>query len=987
MNIWAFNRASDKKIIDFVTTSLKNGISRFGWGYKNKLDIRELAPKPWDEMSKEEIEIYNKQNFLLDIKKGDWIVHINIPKVGQVTAGQVIEEYNFDNEDNEINDFRHFFKLDKDSIVEFDRNADFVPDEISKKLKLRGRYWRIYDKDDFSNIIDAINEHDIKKELEKAKKTKNLTLENKIINDDAWQKITKLTDIEELSFINTDIGKVPQNIGNLTSVKSLHIEICYIEEFDSNFKKLSNLKELTYIDDDDDVEISVNDIYFEHLEDLIMPSIKINKYSELEYLLNLVCTHIPDIDLSSLDISKLPEDFFILDEIVSLNLSNNKFKNIPKEILYLGSLKILDLTNNQITEIPEEILELEKIVKIYFYNNPNVLKFTYNFPLKLNKNLKRLFPDLQQIGKQTIGEKFIHLRTENNTILFEIKEESEESRLFDVLFLKRAYEEIDYRSCFNISIFGDKKTQKQVLNKIKNEFDKIISQNNIKFNSDIDSGLVTRFFYYPISKSEMFINYEKLLNHIKANDKFYNQNDFNIPIYDLINFIGEENIQIDKEWNGEDYVTNINIKNFKIFKDIDFELSKNINIILGNNGLGKTSFLQALTLGLLNRDSIEEYTKKFPTYINFNSERSEIKINWGKNEYRKLWIEKNAIPKEESPITPPYNIMLAYGVNLNTTKYQEHTKFVTELIKGSEESYFTESIFEDNYAEMHDPLKILEHLDNEIKLPYHLRDELKLKIKIKNIDSEYKEIILINNLILETINSFLQLITESEQIQIHYINHVYYFKDFFGNNLKTEHLSEGYKDHILLITDIIVRILSVRSSILGENEKLEINETIFHKAKGIIIIDEFDRHLHPNWQRKLLFELRKYFPKIQFILTTHNIFSLQSAVGAMALIVKKENNKITVTNKKIPKGFSIESIYKLFFDGKGKMYDTETEESLKIFKKLLRKKRIGKITKEEEIKFKKEANKMLDSESCEIKDIVTMEIRQFEQKTKKTIEL
>ncbi len=657
MNIWAFNRASDERIIDFVTNSLKNGVSRFGWGYKNKLDIRELAPKPWDKMSKEEIEIYNKQNFLLDIKKGDWIVHINIPTVGQVTAGQVIEEYNFDKEDNEINDFRHFFKLDKDSIVEFDRNADFVPEIISKKLKLRGRYWRIYDKHEFLEIID-----------------------------------------------------------NIDSV---------------------------------------------------------------------------------------------------------------------------------------------------------------------------------------------------------------------------------------------------------------------------------RFFDYEFSDSQIPIDKKTLLNHIKAKDDFYNYGQNNIPISDLINFIGEENLQINTEWKGESFVTNVKIKNFKIFKDIEFKLSKKINIVLGNNGLGKTSLLQALTLGLLNRDNIEENTKKFPAYINLNAEeeRSEIKINWGKNEYRKLWIYSKGLPKEESPVNPPYNIMLAYGVNLNTTNNQEHTKFVEKLIIGKNKSYFTESIFEDNYSEMHDPLKILEHLDNEIKLPYHLRDELKLKIKNKNIDSEYKEIILINNLILETINNFLQLITESEQIQIHYINHVYYFKDFFGNNLKTEHLSEGYKDHILLITDIIIRILSVRSSILDKNENLEINETIFHKAKGIIIIDEFDRHLHPNWQRKLLFQLRKYFPKIQFILTTHNIFSLQSAVGATALIVKKENNKITVTNKKIPKGFSIESIYKLFFDGKGKMYDKETEESLKTFYKLLGKKRIGKITKEEEIKLKKEANKMLNSKSYEIRDIVTMEIRQFEQKTKKTIEL
>ena len=993
MNIWAFNRANDKTIINFVSKSLKEGISRFGWGYKNKLDIRELAPKPWDEMTKEEIEIYNKQNFLLNIKKGDWLVHINIPSHGQVTAGQVIEEYNFDKENNEINDFRHFFKLDKDSIVEFDRNDDFVPEIISKKLKLRGRYWTIKNKDEFLKIIDAINLTDIKKELKEAKAIDILTLENKIIKSDTWKEIIKLTNIEELKFINTDFGEVPQSISNLNKVETLNIENCDITGFDVNFNELKNLKNL-FIEEDFEIEFTIDNIYIENLEQLIVNKIKINKYSELEYLLNIEYINISILDLSALDIKELPTEFdklytlnsldlsknkfknipkvitelqnlinldlsnnqlaeipselVNLKELRFLNLSKNKFKNIPKVITVLQNLKYLYLSNNQLTEIPSELVklknltnlylsgneitgvpkqitELKNIDEIYFNSNTKVLKFSYIFPLEINKNLKKYFPNLEQVGRQTIGKNFIHIRINNNTVLFEIKILTQVNIDFK-LPTKTDYEESKYRPRFNIYIFGEKEAQKQILNKIKNKFDSIISQNNIKFSSDLKKSLVTRFFYYPFYKNEIFVNYEKLLNHIKANDKFYNDMQNNIPVSDLIDFIGAENIQINKEWKGKDYVTNINIKNFKIFKDIEFKLSKNINIIIGNNGLGKTTFLQALTLGLLNRDSIEENAKKFPAYINFNAERSEIKINWGENEYRKLWIYSKGLPKEESPVNPPYNIMLSYGVNLDTTRIQEHTTFVEKLVIGKEKSYFTKSIFEDSYSEMHDPLKILEHLDNEIKLPYHLRDELKEKIKNKgkNINNEYKEIILINDLIFRTINSFLQLITESEQIQIHFHNNVYYFKDFFGNYLKTEHLSEGYKDHVLLITDILIRILSVRNTILKENKELEINEGIFQKAKGVIIIDEFDRHLHPNWQRKLLFQLKKYFSKIQFILTTHNIFSLQSAVGANAIKITMINNKIQIESSKV-EAQNILSIAGEFTDFD---YDYETQNEL-----------------------------------------------------------
>ena len=41
------------------------------------------------------------------------------------------------------------------------------------------------------------------------------------------------------------------------------------------------------------------------------------------------------------------------------------------------------------------------------------------------------------------------------------------------------------------------------------------------------------------------------------------------------------------------------------------------------------------------------------------------------------------------------------------------------------------------------------------------------------------------------------------------------------------------------------------------------------ETDGIVLIDEIDLHLHPSWQMHVLNDLRKAFPKIQFIVTTH----------------------------------------------------------------------------------------------------------------------
>jgi predicted ATP-binding protein involved in virulence len=48
------------------------------------------------------------------------------------------------------------------------------------------------------------------------------------------------------------------------------------------------------------------------------------------------------------------------------------------------------------------------------------------------------------------------------------------------------------------------------------------------------------------------------------------------------------------------------------------------------------------------------------------------------------------------------------------------------------------------------------------------------------------------------------------------------------------------------------------------------------EGEGVVLIDELELHLHPKWQREVVEKLRRTFPKIQFICTTHSPFIIQS---------------------------------------------------------------------------------------------------------------
>ena len=436
-----------------------------------------------------------------------------------------------------------------------------------------------------------------------------------------------------------------------------------------------------------------------------------------------------------------------------------------------------------------------------------------------------------------------------------------------------------------------------------------------------------------------------------------------ISVSELLEFIGNDEIEIENNWKGTDTITHLHIKNFKSFNEIQVPVSDRINIVLGRNGLGKTSLLQAITLGLLPPNNADK-SNEFENYIRFGSPQSEIIVRWGE-EYRKVYVFRNKFD-EQKRVNFPQKLLLAYGVNLNTYEKLHHSEITEQLQTGYALPYSTKSIFKDYSTDFYDPIVLLE------------------KLYIESFKNKNTEIVEILALIKNTINNYLSLIEDKERITLEQDNTDFYYLDYNRNKLKTKHLSEGYKDHILLITDIIVRIIAARKNIFTTAPSIE---KLFAECNGVVLIDEFDRHLHPVWQRKLLLQLKKDFPKIQFFLTTHNLFSLQSAEGFNALIMSiNEKNEISVTNKPIKKGLSLESIFNMYFDGKNNFFGAETELLFEQFYQLITKIKKQEATENEVAQFKIVASELLELEE-EVQVTVSRELKQMERQTGKKFEL
>jgi predicted ATP-binding protein involved in virulence len=140
-----------------------------------------------------------------------------------------------------------------------------------------------------------------------------------------------------------------------------------------------------------------------------------------------------------------------------------------------------------------------------------------------------------------------------------------------------------------------------------------------------------------------------------------------------------------------------------------------------------------------------------------------------------------------------------------------------------------------------------------------------------------------------------------------------------GEGIRTySMLSDGYKYLILLLGELITRATLLNKH-LGEN--------VLNKITGIVLIDEFGVHLHPQLQAVAIKRLGEIFPNIQFIITTHSPL----LVGGLAkeqihILDIDENRKRIIRQPQIDAiGLDSDAILTRFFDLQY-TYDEKTYE-------------------------------------------------------------
>lgn len=372
-------------------------------------------------------------------------------------------------------------------------------------------------------------------------------------------------------------------------------------------------------------------------------------------------------------------------------------------------------------------------------------------------------------------------------------------------------------------------------------------------------------------------------------------------------------------------IQSFSLKNIGQFQDLSVSVAptqdypSNITVFIGNNGSGKTSLLKSITTALtwyvarlkhdksngtlipesviLNtanaaaveiivndqnlQQQIQAYTwritknrtarkSEFTTYLTELNQLTDCYKQWlGDDDQSSLPLVA-FYPVERSVIDIPLKIREKHQF-LQIDGYDNALNNAVDFRRFFEWFRDREDVENELASQVNDYADILkEELElvaslknlNENKTDYQDFENLKNKLdKIINaLEANNRQDIATKDLQLEVVRQAIYaFIPEFSNLRVRRKPRLHMSVDKNDKTLNVNQLSQGEKSLMALVGDIARRLAMM-------NPKLD-NPLL---GKGIILIDEIDMHLHPQWQRSIIQRLQTTFPNCQFILSTHS---------------------------------------------------------------------------------------------------------------------
>ncbi len=357
------------------------------------------------------------------------------------------------------------------------------------------------------------------------------------------------------------------------------------------------------------------------------------------------------------------------------------------------------------------------------------------------------------------------------------------------------------------------------------------------------------------------------------------------------------------------YINNLSLANFRTFRksridfvhpDQDFEQLgipapklKNVNLLLGNNGLGKTTLLKAIALSALG-----PAVSSSGIYANRLVRREPVPANSTKSASKKATAERAVLEAEftthpQDRAAPYKNIESRIEVvrrgDLEELKWtHKEEKAWHPIFQSSSDAFFFVGYGATRRVEKRERVDMGSRKSSSFDRAQRVQSLFEeaysllplanwLPAMKKSNSGRHKQVCtLINKLMGKGHYTFTGEMEDGE-----------YLFERGGLHVPFPALSDGYRAFLGWVGDLLYHICVTAPS----GKRLDEN-------CGMVMVDEIDLHLHPKWQMTVLHTLATELPKIQFIATSHSPL-LVGSLEWMNIIVMESGPKQSSVAKRI----------------------------------------------------------------------------------------
>lgn len=399
----------------------------------------------------------------------------------------------------------------------------------------------------------------------------------------------------------------------------------------------------------------------------------------------------------------------------------------------------------------------------------------------------------------------------------------------------------------------------------------------------------------------------------------------------------------------EHFITSIHINEVRHLKNIEIKLNseKRQHLILtGKNGSGKTSVLRAI------KDYLQAINDNMLNIINVDYPNSIAMVR-KQYEGAKTRIEKiqaqRAIESFEAPIGRySQGARLEFSNGEELDQLYQNGDFITACFAADRTSkiqrvHGAEDVkLETEYPIDSEPSQIL------LKYMVHLKTQQAYARNEDDLETEAK----IASWFLR-FRDALRVLLDDESIELRYDykNYNFLIEQNGRNPYGLNELSDGYSAIIGIVSDLILR--------MDRNWLLK-GELSQYDAEGVVLIDELETHLHVELQRKILPFLTEFFPRIQFIITTHSAYILNSISNACIYDLEKQKQYSDFSN------YSADDIAEGYFDADN--YSEQMQNKINRYRELVAQKDLSEDERAERARLRmelKNSNRVLEREITE----------------------